>query len=232
MRECEEQEPGRFSCDGLALGEHTVRAVDAEGRLSRETAAAVLSQASEVKDVTLALAGTTRIVVNVPREAADLSGVRVCAEQDGSLVGTARRLSPTSFVFPRMSAGEYAIYAGSAEHKSSEVVRVSVGSRAEQQVELPGLRPGTLRGRIVDEQGNPVVDAWVAPRRQDSMFANQAGDPAPVMTNVDGWFEVTRVAPGAYQAEVKSALGTLSIDELVTDRPGTFVLAPARGEAP
>jgi hypothetical protein len=62
------------------------------------------------------------------------------------------------------------------------------------------------------------------------MFPGDASDPAPVLTHVDGWFEVARLASGAYLAEVKSALGTLSIEELITDKPSTFVLsAAARG---
>jgi len=231
QRECVEQQPGRFLCDGLALGEHTVRAVDAEGLPSKEVLGAVLTQVSEVKEVTLTVATATRIVVNIPQDGAELSGLRVYAEKQNILVGTARRASPTSFVFQRMPAGEYEIYAGGGQRKSSDVAHLSVaGNRAEQQVDLSGLQRGTLRGRIVDEHGSPVVDAWVAPRPLDSMFPGDASDPAPVLTNVDGWFEVARLASGAYLAEVKSALGTLSIEELITDKPSTFVLsAAARG---
>jgi protocatechuate 3,4-dioxygenase beta subunit len=90
-------------------------------------------------------------------------------------------------------AGEQvAIKAGQTEH-----VRLVVESQS-----------GVIRGRVVDSSGQPVSDAFVDAERESDAAGAAAGGAArsmrwawsrqPVLTDVDGSFQVEKLAPGKY----------------------------------
>lgn len=61
---------------------------------------------------------------------------------------------------------------------------------------LAAQGPGTLKGRVTDEQGRPIHDAQVRLYRQDTQSSLLSS------TNTDGQFAFERITPGAFLLEV------------------------------
>src|SRR5690606_7822919 len=94
-----------------------------------------------------------------------------------------------AFVLEHLPLGRYAVFSGSPE-VPKDAVRVDLrrdGERAAVTLDAPA-ELYTISGRVVDEAGVPVLDAWVTARlAQPPPFAAGA-DNDPVLTNEQGEF--------------------------------------------
>lgn len=100
-------------------------------------------------------------------------------------------------VFPSLPPGRLVVRAGGDSfpfHAEPVVVEPDVAG----DLELPVRPTEKLRGRLVDETGQPVVAGWIAavpdPDRMSSRFV--VGWAASVEVGPDGRFELDRVIPG------------------------------------
>jgi len=89
-----------------------------------------------------------------------------------------------------------------------ERVTVSAGETATVELVVED-QSGTIRGRVIDEAGGPVDDAFVHANRESDSASKSAGsnrqnarwggwDQKPVLTDQDGSFEITGMAPGKH----------------------------------
>ncbi len=87
--------------------------------------------------------------------------------------------------------------------------KVTVEAGATASVELVvESQSGVIRGRVVDETGKPVSDAFVEKQRETDRAGAAAGGARremrwgwsrqPVLTDVDGQFELDELSPGTY----------------------------------
>src|SRR4029078_4088023 len=63
-------------------------------------------------------------------------------------------------------------------------------------------QPGRMKGRVVDESGNPAANVDVTVRSVDSATEN------PVQTDAQGNFEITELQPGKYFVQTGSTQTT------------------------
>lgn len=87
-------------------------------------------------------------------------------------------------------------------------------------------QPATLRGKVVDPSGSPVQGARVR------LALGTQGSPAETLTNEDGLFSFSRVAPEAFRLEItlqgfaaQTSSGLLHSGELFTVPPITLAVA-------
>ncbi len=81
-----------------------------------------------------------------------------------------------------------------------------------------------IRGRVIDPDGAPVVDARVvAEGRDPAPISGRPSLPA-ARSDVDGRFAVTDLAPGAYSVRVRSALGDAVVAGVVAGGTDALII--------
>jgi hypothetical protein len=103
-------------------------------------------------------------------------------------------------------------------------LRVELG-RADEIVEvtLSDLATRVLSGRVVDEGGQGVADAWV--RVAGAAPWSQARPARPVLTDAEGAFAVEGLLAGQYRVDVSSARGEGRLEDVPA---GATVTVPLR----
>ena len=107
-----------------------------------------------------------------------------------------------------------------------ERVSVAAGKTANVRLVVES-RSGVINGKVTDEQGEPVVDAWVITSRESEAAGAVAGgagrqtrwqwgsDDRPVITATDGSFTVRELAPGTYAVRAFRRGGGEAVSEHV-----------------
>jgi protocatechuate 3,4-dioxygenase beta subunit len=125
------------------------------------------------------------------------------------------------FVLDGLRAGDYRVMASRGwfetlrkpgatdDETEGEKVTVRVAETASVRLVVESQN-GTIKGVVVDAEGKPVSDAYLAAAREsDAAGAQQSNvsrtrdwdwgnDNKPVLTNVDGTFTITKLSPGKY----------------------------------
>ena len=125
------------------------------------------------------------------------------------------------FTLNALRAGEYRVTASKGwyetlrkpgttddEQHQGEKATVRPGEATKVKLVIES-QSGTIKGVVVDADGNPVSDAFLsAARESDAAGAQQSnimatrdwdwGDEKPTLTNVDGTFTITKLSPGKY----------------------------------
>jgi protocatechuate 3,4-dioxygenase beta subunit len=90
---------------------------------------------------------------------------------------------------------------------AGEKVTVTAGETARVKIVIE-RRSGTIKGRVVDAKGAPVVDAFISVNRESERagaaqgtgrrMARWSWEARPVVTDTDGTFVAEKLAPGKY----------------------------------
>ena len=213
------RDDGSFALRGLATGDYAVR-VRADEHRSPEPPpkVAVVAGRDTRADVVLEASGAIAGVV------VDTAGTPVAGLDIGINNGPyfrngrgARSDEDGRFLIGGVPAGPQRVFAsrgwfeklrlpGRTGHDARGVlVEVAVGATASVRIVVDS-QSGVISGTVRDEQGRPVVDAWVlASRASDGPGAmgtrwtwDFARGAPPVITDVDGRFALRRLAPGLY----------------------------------
>jgi hypothetical protein len=210
--ECLSDAQGEFVCRGLADGEHQCALLDRFASVVRVTVGP-----GEVSAVVLRAeaSGTIRLrIPNVGRQR--LSEMVAYASGDSNPLVAGRPVGD-SFVFEHLLLGTYRVFLGSPSNAEAPPPQVKLerdGEIAELEIAAPSLT--TISGRVVDERGEPVVDAWVRVSIAESVAQRPTTVGHPVLTNDEGQFAVERLVAGRYDISVSSSVG----DNLVSDVQG------------
>ncbi len=181
------REPGSLVADGGERG---------------RAAAAIVRDGSDA--VTIALAPTSSLTGRVV-DAADgkaLAGIRIVARSQGAAGFLARSGPDGRYAIRGLSPQAYRVSAEDDRFVPwSRVVTVAAGQPQDQDVPL--VRGSTLAGRVVSEEGAPVVGAAVQVSRGGEeafrAFVRSLEGEGVVHTGRDGAFRATRLAPGENQ---------------------------------
>lgn len=147
-------------------------------------------------------------------------GVTVTAKAPGKWGGGNTMTDDAgNFVLEHLRVGELRVTAGdywtemrapgtSDDDVQGELVTIEAGKRVELELVIES-RSGVIRGRVLDEHGAPVDDAFIsAERLSDSAAASASLSRAmvrwgsfgeqPILSEVDGSFTIDELSPGKY----------------------------------
>jgi hypothetical protein len=216
-----------------------------------------LRRGSPPATLTLKLAGSSSIDVVARDEAGKpISGLHVTAYLEATPPSPASAAPDTPSPLPALNGvnahevgdGHYLV--GPLKPASYEVriedgvnpslpgaetrrVRLRPGDVYTLQVSLP--RNGLVRGKVVDEHGEPAENAWVSATAEGEEQTPAArarfsfDPPNRVLTNADGTFELTGLRPGArYTLRVKQPFENAAVLHGVTEgQTVRFTLPPS-----
>jgi hypothetical protein len=128
----------------------------------------------------------------------------------------------------------YRIYLGPSAEAPLQSIRVSVsrdGEHVNARLVLP--RMATLLGRVQDEHGNAVPEAWVRATSPEPGWSLALESAPAVLSQGDGGFVLGGLLPGRHAVVAGSTMDRGFAKQLVDVAPGqeldvTLVLQPAR----
>ena len=160
--------------------------------------------------------GSIRVVVSfVDKD--DPTGIVVNVYRNGTLIFSATTTSTGIIVIANLPIGDgYSVIASSDGYGSSGEDKVTVSSGTVSELNLQKLsnRYGSLKGRVVDANGNPIESATVG-------ISSNDGNSYTLTTSKDGTFSKTDVAVGTYTVSAGKA------DFLTTTLPQTYTVEPS-----
>ena len=160
--------------------------------------------------------GSIRVIVSfVDKD--DPSGIVVNVYRNGTLVFSATTTSTGIMVIANLPIGDgYSVIASSDGYGSSGEDKVTVSSGTVSELNLQKLsnRYGSLKGRVVDANGDQIESATVS-------ISSSDGNSYTLTTSKDGTFSKTDVAVGTYTVSAGKA------DFLTTTLPQTYTVEPS-----
>jgi protocatechuate 3,4-dioxygenase beta subunit len=211
---CTSDDTGSFRCAGLRAGEYECYV---RGPVSSEPVRVTLDERSEPSVVLRTPAsGTLRAVVDAAPDAPSLSVLARGA--DGVVIPAERR--GAEFVFERLRLGRYTVYVASSEGEPAGRAVEAELARSQQTVSviLDAPRQLSISGRAVDDQGDPVGDAWVRFCSSNPTSAIPSG--AAVLTDEQGRFEIGGLVSGRYDLRIRASFGEGRLEHVAAGATG------------
>jgi len=226
---CTTDDRGEFACSGLAAGAYEC------------TVAPGVPARSDSIRVALRVGSSARIELQMYAEAAiharlasadgfDPRALVLLAKRPDGATTVAERRGDV-FVFAPLALGSYEVTRESGP--ADEVQHVQLTREGQiAELSLSFAAPHTLSGRVIDDLGVGVPDAWV----RASGVSAYARSGVPVLTDARGDFAVKGLAPGKYRLEASSGHGQGELEEIASDSRGALVrllsfVAPAASDS-
>jgi protocatechuate 3,4-dioxygenase beta subunit len=213
-RPCITDERGRFECAGLRPGAYECVAA-AEGERPLSDPVSLTLEQAPIDSVVLRLypAGTLRALVR-SAEGRPRGNTVVFAQPETGIVRELLRRGAGEYVLENVQLGAYLVFEGFPKRNpDGKSVRLSAPGQV-VTVELPARRSAKISGRVVDDDGHPVLDAWVT--AEGGVLTQAEVGPAPVLTDSDGGFELEGVLQGdTYCLKAEAASGEAVNDQVV-----------------
>ncbi|MEO8181065.1 MAG: carboxypeptidase-like regulatory domain-containing protein [Deltaproteobacteria bacterium] len=200
--ECTSDSNGEFACDGLSLGSYTASLTDLDG----EAAKVLLSEAGAPRvELRAAASGSLRVVVQ------GRSGERAMARaRDPSGRILAGVLSGGVSSFENIPLGEYCVFVGDSACSPARLA--SDGELVDLSLAAPDV--ASIAGRVVDDRGQAVPDAWVHASMAQSVTPVPSISLEPVLSDDTGGFFIPRLVPGKYDLEITSPNGEVELADV------------------
>ncbi len=160
--------------------------------------------------------GSIRVIVSfVDKD--DPTGIVVNVYRNGTLIFSATTTSTGIIVIANLPIGDgYSVIASSDGYGSSGEDKLTVSSGTVSELNLQKLsnRYGSIKGRVVDANGDPIESATVG-------ISSDDGNSYTLTTSKDGVFSKTDVAVGMYTVSAGKA------DYLTTTLERTYTVEPS-----
>jgi len=223
--ECLADDDARFACRGLAAGTYDV-SVRAQGLQRGPVVKVVLGAGREPSvDLVAPASGTLRITLNGTPSASAV--VVATGGPDAAILQATRRGS--AFVFDGVALGRYRVRLASSTSAAVEAELSRDGELLELALAAPQDR--AIRGYVLDEQGQPIPDAWVVARSNDEQNHSREGSGDPALTDSDGAFAIPGLLDGHYGLIATSASGQASLDAVLGGTENVKLVVSARDES-
>jgi hypothetical protein len=210
---------GEFSCSGLRPGRYESYIADTA---NREVVQVSLDEGTPAPSVVLRMppSGTIRASI-VPNVGATVGGFTVFARSDDGYVmeGAIRQ---NRHVFERLPLGRYEVY---AELPAAAVPSIAQLTNDGQVLDVAITAPPsmTIKGRVVDEQGEPIAAAWVSAVPSEFMARPSSATYPPTVTDEQGEFAMLGLAPGRFDLHARNASGAGELGSVVAGSEGAVV---------
>jgi carboxypeptidase family protein len=203
--ECTSDATGNFECGGLSPGWYEARTRSFDAAASKP----VQVNASLSPRVSLIVNDTAEIRVTLahdPRAGGGSAGVFARGSQPFSFLP---RVQGELFVFENLALGRYRIGTSRALGEGTPgTVSVELSQPGQVvQLELSPPDSVSIAGLVLDEDAQPLPDAWVSASPSQPDFPMYSPTADPVLSRQDGSFELTGLAPGRYVVSVVHPLG-------------------------
>jgi hypothetical protein len=224
-RECTADDSGAFECAGLAAGAYEVGLLQQEQARSPKVRVS-LSPAVETS-VVLRAYGSGTIRVRVAGVESSGAAFSVLARKEGEHTELQARPSAEQFVFPDIALGRYRVSLGSLE--SNGVTAALDRDGQVLNVELPAPSPRRIAGRVVDERGVPLPDAWVRASSETDFMMLQDSVGEPALTDEAGAFVLSGLVDGAYRLNATSPRGEATLPNVAAGSHDVLLRVPSYG---
>jgi hypothetical protein len=206
---CRTDAGGAFRCGAFAGGRYRCAI---EGGAHDDCSDVVVPRETPLQ-IALRPLGTIRATLSE-----SLTAVSVVATGSDGAEHFARYSGGDTFSIVGLPLGEYRV--GLAGQPDLARARLDHdGQLVEVRLAAPAV---VLEGRVVDERGEPIVEAWV---RVSAIAAVGPGSEAPpALTGDGGEFSIPALAKGRYALSVTSSAGEARVDEAETGRPVLITL--------
>jgi protocatechuate 3,4-dioxygenase beta subunit len=206
---CASDARGEFSCGGLTAGEYDFSVVGSGPPASETVRVNVSEHLAPRVQLRLQASGTIRVAVE-SGDAVVAAPIRVFA-RGADLFAIEALPNGAEFVLERLPLGAYELY---VERPTPDPVPTRVALEFDAQVLSVRLSPpahSAISGRVLDEHGVPLVDAWVWASPSETSAALAVRTP-PALTDEAGGFWLPGLASGAYDLHVRhgAVLGELT----------------------
>jgi hypothetical protein len=216
---CTSDDQGQFECRGLQPGPHACWLESSSP--TGQAVAHVDLGAGESPRVTLISNASAALRVRVTGGRGESSPLDIMAQTAGQFSVAGRPESEGVF-FERLPLGDYALSIEPLGVVRQHVRLTRPGELVE--VELAPPPRAALAGRVIDERGLPIVDAWVGARPESVSGAALLGSPR-TLTDEQGRFSVNHlIAGGLYTLEASTVSGRAELPQLRAGQEEVVVL--------
>ncbi len=210
------KDDGSFLIEGVQIGEYEVSA-SADDLLAATEGPQVTVAPGEIPTVDLVFVESSSIRGTLVDQNGEPVAKASIFARGLDIVGRGRTqvLDDGSFELKTMRPGRYNVRATGAmrapgkgdDDVQGKKVDVSIGEVAEVHL-IVETQSGIITGQVVDQNGAPVVDAFVESQRESERAGAAAGsakrrvrwswNSKPALTDMDGNFELKNLAPGTF----------------------------------
>jgi protocatechuate 3,4-dioxygenase beta subunit len=226
---CTSDAAGAFECRGIGAGWYRAGVLMEQGAPALSDPVRVDAESSGPVQLVLPATGEVRVSLS-PGERGALPVQAVTARGDKPFVITATPRG-SEFVFENLPLGRYRIAVGRARSElGPSAVDVEL-ARAGQivVVELAPPVGASIAGSVIDDDGNPLPDAWVKASLAETNIPLLMAASDPVLTNADGSFELTGLSPGRYILNVAHPIGEAQKLDVTTGQRGVALVVEEYG---
>jgi hypothetical protein len=222
--ECLADEAARFACRGLRAGTYDV-SVRAQGLQRGPAVRVALSPGHEpTVGLTAPASGTLRVTLNGTPSASAI--VVASGGSDAATLQATRR--GAAFFFDGIALGRYRVRLASSSTAAAEAVVSQDGELVALELIAPPSR--AIRGHVLDEQGQPVPDAWVVARSDDEQNHSREGSGEPALTDGDGAFVIPGLLDGSYGLIATSSSGQAGLPAVLGGTNDVRLVVSTRDE--
>jgi protocatechuate 3,4-dioxygenase beta subunit len=220
---CTSGERGEFSCAGLLPGAYDCAIGQGVPLRSDSVRVAVTEAAAPHVILRAYPEGALRVRIENAAQF-ELQALPLVAR--GKTEAVLGELEADAFVFEPLALGRYEIASESAAPGSGQVVELTrAGEVVELTLQLPSAH--TISGRVVDDDGQGVPDAWV--RAALASLDARVRPVTPVLTDGQGAFSLPGLVPGRYRLMASSGQGEALLDDVASDGRGVLLRLPSYG---